>query len=191
MKTLGATVVAIVVLGASSARADVELKNDGFTSGGMASFQTGFVAGEAGAVRFLAPGPDRQLTKLQLLFGGATTMQTLTLRVYGDTDGTDDPGPIQFEGDFDLTGSDSAMQEVDLTPAAIYPPAQFRVAIVFQHAGAPSIATDADTTIAADKNFILVNGTTWRRASTLGLTGDFVIRAFVSDGNTNPPPPPS
>lgn len=177
MRTLW--ILGCVLLVASEARADVELKNDGFVSGAQATFQTGFAADEAGAVRFVAPSAGRKLVKLQLLFGGAATMQNLTIKVFDDTAGTDAPGSELFASDFALTGADNAMQELDLTSGNIYVPQQFRVALFFQHAGAPAIANDADGSIAADKNFIYSG--TWKRSSALGLTGDWVIRAFVSD----------
>jgi uncharacterized protein (TIGR03382 family) len=179
---VGAALLSIV----SVAHADVELKNDGFVSGGAANFQTGFVAGEAGASRFVASTTGRQLKKLQLLFGGgAATTQTLTLRVFDDTAGTDVPGAELFMGDFQLTGSDSAIQELDLTSSNVIVTAQFRVAIEFQHAGAPTIASDGDGTVAADKNFINAAGAGWKKSNTLGIAGDWVIRAFLDD----PPPP--
>ncbi len=170
---------ALFLASSTSARADVELKNDGFVSGAQATFQTGFATGEAGAVRFVAPSANRRLVKLQLLFGGATTMQDLTIKVFDDTAGTDAPGAELFMSDFTLTGADNAMQELDLTSGNIFVPQQFRVAIYFNHNGAPAIANDADGNIAADKNYIFSG--TWKRSSALGLTGDWVIRAFVSD----------
>ncbi|MBL9019049.1 MAG: hypothetical protein JNL83_32980 [Myxococcales bacterium] len=172
-------IIGCALLVASTARADVELKNDGFVSGGQATFQTGFVVGEAGAVRFVAPSAGRQLRKLQLLFGGATTTQTVTIKVFDDSAGQDAPGAELFMSDFTLMGADNAMQELDLTSANVYVPQQFRVALYFQHAGAPTIASDADSSIAADRNFIYAG--TWKRSSALGLSGDWVIRAFVSD----------
>lgn len=174
-------VVAATLSIASIANAEVELKNDGFVSGASASFQTGFVAGEAGASRFVAPEAGRKLLKLQLLFGGASTIQTVTFKVYDDTLGTDIPGGELFTGDLDLMGSDTAMQELDISVSNVIVPAQFRVAAVFQHAAAPSIASDGDGNIGATKNFLLTTGGTWRKSSELGLTGDWVIRAFISD----------
>jgi hypothetical protein len=175
----------VLVASASSARADLELKNDGFVSGAQATFQTGFVSGEAGAVRFVAPSAGRQLTKVQLLFGGAATMKPLTIKVFDDSAGTDAPGNEIYMGDIELTGADNAMQELDLSQANVFVPAQFRIAFIFQHAGAPSIANDADGTISADRNFIL-DATGWKKSSSLGLTGDWVIRAFVTDSGGSP-----
>ena len=170
----------VVAVSASSARADLELKNDGFVSGAQATFQTGFVADEAGAVRFVAPTAGRQLTKVQLLFGGAATMQSLTIKIFDDSAGTDAPGNELYMTDVELTGADNAMQELDLSQANVFVPAQFRVAFIFQHAGAPSIANDADGNIMSDRNFIQT-ATGWKKSSALGLTGDWVIRAFVTD----------
>ena len=55
-------------------------------------FQGGFVAGEIGASRFVAPEAGRTLLKVQLLYGGATAQRTVTLRVFDDSAGTDAPG---------------------------------------------------------------------------------------------------
>ena len=58
----------------------------------------------------------------------------------------------------------------------------FRVGIEFFHDGPPSIARDADGTIASDRNFICANlgaECVWFRSSTLGVTGDWVIRATI------------
>jgi hypothetical protein len=88
--------------------------------------------------------------------------------------------------DYAITGSDTAMQEVDVTSSNVIVPAQFRVAIVFQHSGAPSIADDTGAGIMADKNFILQNGTTWMRSASLGLTGNWVLRAVITDTGGGP-----
>ena len=183
-------VLAGLLASTSIAHAELELKNDGFVTNGPAGFQGGFKAGEAGAAQFVAPAAGRQLLKIQLLFGGGSTAtQTVTLKIYDDTAGTDGPGAELHNADYQLTGSDSAMQQIDVSGSNIIVPMQFRVAIVFQHAGAPSIARDADGTIAAAKNFLLDGTLGWQRSSVFGLTGDWVIRAFVSDagGTTDGP----
>lgn len=175
-------ICAAVLTISTRAHAELELKNDGFVSGSAATFQNGFIAGEAGGSRFLAPSAGRQLLKVQLLFGGAATMTNFTIKVFDDTAGTDAPGAELFMADFQLTGSDSAMQELDLTSANVLVPAQFRVAFVFQTPAPPSIASDADG-ISADKNFILT-AAGWKKSSALGVPGDWVIRAFVSDAGS-------
>ncbi len=145
-------------------------------------FQAGFAAGEIGASRFVAPEAGRTLLKVQLLYGGATANRTVTLRVFDDSAGTDTPGSELYSGDFQLTGSNSSIQEIATTDVTVTLPQQFRVGIEFQDAGLPSIARDDDGTIDAAKNYIKANGLGWVKSQTLGLTGDWIIRAFVSDG---------
>jgi MYXO-CTERM domain-containing protein len=173
----------------SAAHAQVELKNDGFASGGQAAFQGGFVTGEAAASRFVAPQAGLKLDKVVYLFGGSTATQTLTIRVYDDTAGTDVPGNELFTGGFQCTGSDTGFQVADVTSVDITLPAQFRVAIEFSHDGAPSVARDNDGTIAPDRNYIhaqiSASSYQWVRSSSLGLTGDWIIRAQVSGGSTS------
>jgi hypothetical protein len=176
-----------VMLASTPAWAEVELKNDGFVSPQAAGFQAGFVSGEIGASRFVAPEAGRQLLKVQLLFGGAATQQSITLKVWDDTAGGNTPGAELYSGDFQLTGSDSAIQEILTTDMTVTLPMQFRVGIVFQHNGLPSIARDADNTIDAAKNYIFANPGGWIRSQTAGLSGDWIIRAFVTDGAVVPP----
>jgi hypothetical protein len=173
---------AFIVLTSSVAHGQVTLQNDGFTDGASAGFQGGFHPAEIGASRFVAPEAGRQLQKIQLLFGGATTTRTVTLRVWDDTNGTNAPGPELFSGDFELTGSNEAMHEIDITSSNVLVTQQFRVGIEFQHMGYPAIARDDDGTIAANRNFILAEGIGWIQSSTAGLTGDWIIRAEISGG---------
>lgn len=162
------------------AHAQLILRNDGFTGSGQVGVQSGFVAGEIGASRFVAPSAGRTLQEVVLYFGGATTQQTITLHVWDDSASTAAPGAELFSGDFQLTGSDSALSSIDLNGMNVVVPQQFRVGIGFQHAGVPSIARDIDG-IMANRNFILAQGLGWLPSQTLGLTGDWIIRATVSD----------
>ena len=183
---LRVTLVVASLACAASARAETELKNDGFVSGQTAGFQQGFVAGEIGASRFVAPEQNRQLIKVQILFGGSTAQQTVRMRVWDDTNGGLGPGAELSINDFQLTGSSSALQELVL-PSPLPVPMQFRVGIEFLHDGLPSIARDVDNTIEQSKNYIMASGIGWQRSSTLGLTGDWIIRAVITDGAVAPP----
>lgn len=168
---------------ATPAVAEVELKNDGFVTNQTAGFQAGFVSGEIGASRFIAPEAGRKLLEVQLLFGGQAGTQTVTVKVWDDTADTNAPGAEIFSGDFQVTAANDALQAIDLSGMSVTVPQQFRVGIEFQHSGLPSIARDSDGTIDASKNYIFASGGLgWVRSQTLGLTGDWVIRAFVSDG---------
>jgi MYXO-CTERM domain-containing protein len=161
-----------------------ELRNDGFETGSTAGFQGGFVAGEIAAVS-LVPPQQVQVLAVRFLFGGAAGTRTVTVRIWDDLAATTAPGVMLFEGDFQVVGSNDAIHEVDLSAMNVQVPGRFRVGIVFQHAGLPSVARDADGTIAADRNFIYADAGTgfqWFRSQTLGLTGDWIIRAVVSGG---------
>jgi MYXO-CTERM domain-containing protein len=172
-----AALLGLLSLG-SIARADVELQNDGFTSGGQAVFQSGFAPGEAGASRFVAPASTQQLLKVHFLFGGTDpSTRTITLQVWDDTAGTDAPGTQLYSADFQVTGSQTAMQEIDVTADNIMVPMQFRVGLQFMDNMVQTIARDADG-INASKNFILSG--TWFKSNSLGLTGDWILRAVVT-----------
>lgn len=179
--------LALLALGASAAFAqETILQNDGFVDGQFAGFQGGFAAGEIGAVRLAPPGPfPMDVTRVQLLFGGATTTQTVTLHIWDDSAGNAAPGVELYSGDYQLTGSDTAMQEIDLTGLGVQVSGPFRVGVEFQHSGAPSIARDNDGVIAS-RNFIFALGLGWFDSTVFGLTGDWIIRAGVqpSGGGT-------
>lgn len=150
---------------------------DGFNGSG-ASFQAGFVAGEEAAVTL---GPvDRafRVTSVQFLYGGAPGVRTVTVRVFADT-GAAAPGTIVHSADYQVTASDDAFQEVDLTGASVTLPAgRVRVAIRFQDAGLPAVARDGDGSITGGRNWIFTAGE-WLDSASLGLTGDWIIRAKV------------
>jgi len=168
----------------SVAHAQLELKNDGFSSGGQGAFEGGFVTGEAAASRFVAPSAGLYLQKVVFLCGGSTATKVVSVRVWDDTAGTDDPGTQLTVNQFQITGSDSGFQVADISGQNIVLPAQFRVGIEFTYDGLPSAARDNDGTIAADRNFIHAKSGTsyvWIRSATAGLTGDWILRAQVSD----------
>ena len=77
---------------------EVILKNDSFTTGGIAAFQDGFATGEIGAVRLTPTGPfPVQVTRVQFLFGGGVPgPDTITLRIWDDSAGTAAPGAPLF-----------------------------------------------------------------------------------------------
>jgi cysteine-rich repeat protein len=148
-------------------------------AGAGAVFQAGFVVGEAAAVK-LGPLPRAvSLTAVQLLFGGAATTQTVTLRIYQDV-GLAAPGAVLFEGDYQVTGADTAMQVADLSPPVAVPAGDaFRLSVFWQHAGLPGIARD-DGTTAADANWVFISGGLgWTPWSTVGGSGNFILRAVV------------
>jgi hypothetical protein len=167
------------------------LQNDGFIDGQAVGFQGGFVVGEMAGVRLTPPGPfPLQVTRVQFLFGGAAGQRTITLRIYDDPGPGSAPGVQLFFGDYQVTASNTALQEIDLTGDNVFVTGQFRVAIEFQHSGLPSVARDGDGTIQAARNFIYASIGSWFDSQLFGLTGDWVIRAGVTSGTPGPTDPP-
>ncbi|MBI5487948.1 MAG: hypothetical protein HY905_11495 [Deltaproteobacteria bacterium] len=164
------------------AGAETTLTNDGFGTGGTAGFQSGFVTGEAAASRFVPEAPT-QLLRIQFLFGGGgdATPRNVTIHVWDDAAGTDDPGSELYVNEFTVTPSDEALQEVDPTDGgAIDVTGPFRVGIEFQAGGLPSVARDDDGLDYPERNFIDASGMGWVRSQALGLEGDWIIRAVVA-----------
>src|SRR5262245_59944077 len=82
---------------------EVILKNDGFVDGQAVGFQGGFITGEIGASRLVPTGTGPwNVNRVQLLFGGATGIKTITLHIWADAAGTANPGTELFLGDYQL-----------------------------------------------------------------------------------------
>ena len=177
--TLGVTGDWIIRAVQGAAGAGELLANDGWVNGQVAAFQAGFEPDEIAAARFVPTGPcPCTLDQVRLLFGGSTDTESVILRVWDDAALTDAPGAEIYSDSIQITGSDLSMQELDLTVAGITVNGPFRVGLEFQHAGLPSVARDADG-ITPDRNFI-EDGAVWAEASTLGVTGDWILRAVVN-----------
>src|SRR5262245_66552994 len=127
-----------------------ELRNDGFASGQPVSFQAGFIEGEIGAVRLVPTlSCPCRVESVSLLFGGAGGTLPVLVHIWDDAAGTVDPGTQLFVDSFQLSGLNNALQVIDPSPANVIVNGPFRVGIEFAAAGLPSIARDADGTIAA------------------------------------------
>ena len=174
------------VLDASTATGGGTLvNNDTWLPGQNAAFQGGFVAGETAAVRLTPLGPcPCPVERVQFLFGGGVGTHDVTLRIWDDSALMDDPGTELYALTVELAGSDLFMQEIDITVAGVVVAGPFRVGLEFTHAGLPSVARDADG-ITADSNFIDDTTLGWVEASTLGVTGDWIIRAVLPGGTTS------
>jgi hypothetical protein len=172
-------IAAIVALAAHAASAD-ELANDGYLEGGSAGFQAGFVAGEIAAVRLVPASCPAQVQRVRFLFGGAGGNRDVILRVWDDSAGVATPGNELFSARYTVTPSNTVLQEIALANSGIAVCGAFRVGIELVAAGLPSVARDDDGTIDANRNFVLPQGLGWLGSATIGLTGDWVIRADVS-----------
>jgi hypothetical protein len=183
----------LALLAPVPASAQIVLQNDGWFDGANAGFQGGFVAGEKAASRLIAPGPfPMQILNVQLLFGGSTDQEFVTLEIYDDDGSGTAPGTLLHQSDWLLTGSSTALNEIDLSSLGLEISGTFHVAIAFQHSGFPSVARDDDGSIQSGQNFIwtdLGGGATWFDSQLFGLTGDWIIRATVAapGGGTDEP----
>lgn len=177
--------VTVIALTQSTFAVEETLQNDGFTDVAPVTFQAGFIAGEIAAARFVPQiACPCVVTKVSLLFGGDTGTRDMGLSVWEDAAGLDSPGFLLFTGDVVLTGSNSLLQEIDLSLTPIPVNGPFRIGLEFNHAGAPTVATDLDGTIDVAANFILADlggFFFWFRSSTLGVSGDFIIRATIDN----------
>lgn len=179
------TICALFMMLSLESRADVELKNDSFQDGTLVAFHGGFVSGEVGASRFVAPSAGLQLLRVQFLFGYDIPPQpvptiSITLKVYDDSAGTVAPGGELFSGDFTVTPSNMAMQEINLATDNVMLPMKFRVGIMVQHSGPPSIADDRGGQMASANFIYAIPPNGWVASI---ANGDWIIRAFVSGGS--------
>ncbi len=177
--------VLLLVAGRFAQAAPLVLQNDSFQSGDTVACQAGFATGEMGAST-LGPVPEAfSIQAVRFLFGGSEDQVTITLHVYID-EGTPNPGPEIYASDFQVTGSNQAIQEIDLSGANLSLPAgsSIRVAVEFHHTGAPGLCRDDDG-IQPARNWIYSG--TWVDSRIYGLQGDWVLRAVV---DTQPPNEP-
>jgi hypothetical protein len=180
MKLAPCLLLAVLACGSdSTSPVDSMLQNDNFSSGNTPAFQGGFATGEAAAVR-LGPRTEAFTIKhIQFLFGGAAGTDSVTLTIYQDA-GATNPGTPLHSADYQITASDAAMQDIDVSGANIHVAANqtIRVAIGFQHNGLPGVAKDG--AITNGRNLIFVSPGNWATAESVGIDGDFVIRAEIS-----------
>jgi hypothetical protein len=180
--TLGLAALVLLGLQAPPAPAEIALL-DGWTSGQVAVFQGGFVAGETAAIRLTPTGPcPCQVDEVRFLFGGGGGTHDVTIRIWDDTALTDTPGAELHSVTVPVTGTNDFLQTVDLRAAGVTVSGPFRVGLEFTHDGYPSVARDNDGDLDFSGNFIDAQGLGWVPSWLLGLTGDWIIRAVVDGG---------
>ncbi|MCD6500363.1 MAG: hypothetical protein J7M25_18865 [Deltaproteobacteria bacterium] len=179
------SLIALLLFASEAEAATVTLQNDSFVSGGSVGCQAGFASGEMSGVTLGPVTNGFRVQNIQFVFGGAQTQVTLTLHVYLDSGGTN-PGTELYHGDYQVTGADDSMQQIDVSSQNIVVPAgsSIRVALEVQHNGAPGICRDMDG-IHAGRNWIY-SSATWYDAQSLGVQGDWVMRAEVDTFATSP-----
>lgn len=191
MKLVVASAIAasIVIGGVSTADAEVELKNDSFVDGSMVAVQGGFAPGEIAAARFNVASP-RQLLKVRLIFANELSggqARDVTLHVWADSQSGNNPGQELYSGDFTLMPSQTAMQELNVTGDNISVSGFFRVGIEVHHSGPPSVVNDVNGFSSVPGSMLKSVELGWLPAQVYGVSGDWVLRAVVSDGGGGTP----
>lgn len=174
---------------APSEAAIKELSNDGFAGIGAVSCQVGFLEGESGAAKLTADPGDYpyQVKKVRMLVCPASTSGFVILRIYEDNTGTVLPGTLIYEEIVQVTGSDDALNEVDLSANNItIASGSVRVELEWFQNSPPGLANDLDG-IVPNVNYIYANPPgAWFYNEQLGLFGDWIIRMEV-ETNAEPP----
>lgn len=160
----------------------VNLQLDNYTSGSDKAFQAGFVTGESAEVTLGPINNTFQVTSVQFLFGGKGSTpfsRDVVLKIYKDI-GVGTPGALLHSATYAIAASDDVLQQINLTDQNIVVNGggSIRVALEMTAGGLPSVAVDKDGTISATGNWIKT-GASWVTAASMGLTGDFIIRATV------------
>ena len=183
-------IIAFILVGITSCNNDddtqktetVNLQIDGYVTGAAKGFQAGFVAGESAEVTLGPVGSTFQVTGVQFLFGGKGTTpasRDIVLKIYKDI-GVGTPGGLLFSSTYSVAASDNNLQQIDLLDNKIMVNGggSIRVAIEMTAAGVPSVAVDKDGTVSGTANWIKT-GSSWVISTSLGLSGDFIIRATI------------
>ncbi len=196
MKTLRA--MGAIGLGAlcASAHADeITVKNDSLGNGGTAAVCPCFVASEEAAVWLTSPC-DGNIVAIQIfwrsLLGGAAPSLEDSIIVY-EAGNFPNPGAVKdsFLGPALQDGGLNEFRYEDenqTIPISIPVTAgeEFVVSLRFFNTNnndpfLPSIASDSQG-CQPGKNAVKVNGAVWQSACTLGVSGDWVIRAVIDCG---------
>ncbi|MCU0376733.1 MAG: hypothetical protein MUC78_00580 [Bacteroidales bacterium] len=162
----------------------VNLQTDGYTDAASVGFQSGFLAGEEGAVTLGPVNNTFQVTYVRFLFGGGgtTVNRDIKLKIYKDI-GAATPGTLLFTSTYRMASSNTVMQEIDLRDENIVlaQGGSIRVSIEMTATGYPCIARDGDGTISETRNWVKETNGTWSTSKSFGVTGDWIIRATVEE----------
>lgn len=166
------------------------LSNDGFAEEGSAYFQGGFVADECwGSIYPLDPAElPVEATYVRMLVGGTTDEADFGLHVYAVAD-TEMADVVELAAEaVSIRGADAAWNDVALDDLGldVFTGGNVAVAVCLDgHDAYPAIARDADGVSDNALNWIWTGGA-WRRSSSLGVSGDWVMRVCITgDGVLN------
>lgn len=178
---------AAVSLVSVPAFADVyTLFNDSVEDGDEVAFQQGFASGESAAATLGEVSDTFTVRKVLFLFGPAGPPLQVNVAVHADV-GTDMPGALLYQGNYEITPADNALHEIDLSGENVehIGPGSIRVVIGVMHDGAPGVARDDDGCQKSLNWIELTAPPSWVSSCEQGVAGDWVIRAEI-DGPPQP-----
>jgi hypothetical protein len=166
-----------------------ELANDSFAGIGSVTCQIGFVEGEVAASKLTADPGDYpyQILKIRMHICPASTSGFVILRLSEDNTGTVLPGPTIYEEIVQVTGSDDALNEIDLTAENIViTSGSVRVELEWFQDSPPGVSNDHDGHVPNANYIYAVPPGFWFYADQLGVTGDWIIRMEIETNAESP-----
>lgn len=187
----GLAMILTLTMAVPAGAAVKELSNDSFSGVGSVTCQIGFLAGESAAVKLTADPGDYpyQILKIRMLVCPGSTSGAVILRISEDNTGTVLPGPMIYEEIVQITGSDEALNEVDLSSEEItVTSGSIRVELEwYNFPPPPGLAHDTDGAITHHVNYIFADPPgMWFYAEDLLVSGDWIIRMEIETDAETP-----
>lgn len=183
--------VSCLFLGTASSAQQVILQNDSVTDLGNATIQVGFLGGEKAAA-WLTSSCDGNMVAVRILWLSSTGTAPDALEdsiVINDAGVFPNPGAELAS----ISGpqlSDGFFNEFVLpAPVPVLLGATYVVSLVFDvspPSTGPSVVTDIDGCQNGKNGLFAIPPGAWFSSCTLGVTGDFAIRAVVECGDDQP-----
>jgi hypothetical protein len=157
------------------------LRNDGFDHKGQVAFQGGFAQGECWASTYVPAACGYQVSSVLVLVGGGDAGNVQFDVSVWDVDSGGKPTNKLGSMGATITGASDVLSEIPLDSLGV--PARngtpFAIAMCQNsHSGPPSIGSDTDG-ITPKTNWIYTGGQ-WVEAGTLGVKGDWIMRAKIN-----------
>ncbi len=159
---------------------DVTLQNDGFQQKGQVAFQGGFAQGECWASTYVPNACGYTISSVLVLVGGGDAGNVQFEVGVWDVDSTGKPSNKLASTGVTITGASDVLSEVplDSLPVPARNGSPFAISMCQNtHNGPPSIGSDTDG-IKPNTNWVFTGGQ-WVEASTLGVSGDWIMRAKI------------
>lgn len=181
LATIAVTGLALAV---ASAHAGTKiLQNDGFTGIGLVVCQLGAAEGDILAARFSADPGDYPFTieEVHVMVCPAGPTGFFVLHVWEDDGVSLQPGSLLYSDLYQLTGSASSLNSIDLRlQNIVITSGSVRIGLELFQNYPPSLPRDDDGTITSGANFVYDFPTsTWWPSELIGLTGDWIIRLQI------------